>query len=144
MKIKAREYHVFRQDLVPEDHVVDYEFMDMNEDVEVDMLRFAIGSGMYICSGKGLLAEIEILGYVPEEKLPAFMAGTVNLDPSILQEFNVEQSKTASLRVWRGDGNTAVWYENARECTRAVNCGDITFYLDGDNTMIGFIVREVG
>ena len=82
MKIKAREYHVFRQDLVPEDHVVDYEFMDMNEDVEVDMLRFAIGSGMYICSGKGLLAEIEILGYVQEGKIPAFMAGTVSIDSS--------------------------------------------------------------
>ena len=108
MKIKAREYHVFRQDLVPEDHVVDYEFMDMNEDVEVDMLRFAIGSGMYICSGKGLLAEIEILGYVPEENLPAFMAGAVNLDPSI-QEFNVEQSKTASMCVCSDNGNTAVW-----------------------------------
>lgn len=143
MKIKAREYHVFRQDLVPEDHVVDYEFMDMNEDVEVDMLRFAIGSGMYICSGKGLLAEIEILGYVQEGKIPAFMAGTVSIDSSV-QEFKVEQSKTVSLCVCCEDGNTAVWYENARECTRAVNCGDITFYLDGDNTMIGFIVREVG
>ncbi len=143
MKIKAREYHVFRQDLVPEDHVVDYEFMDMNEDVEVDMLRFAIGGGMYICSGKGLLAEIEILGYVPEEKLPAFMAGTVSID-SFVQEFNVEQSKTASLRICRNDGYTAAWHENARECTRAINCGDIIFYLDRDNNMIGFIVREVG
>ena len=142
MKIKARKYHVFRQDLVPEDHVVDYEFMDMNEDVEVDMLRFAISGGMYICSGNGLLAEIEIVGYVPEENLPAFMSGTVSMDSSV-QEFNVEQSKTASLCVCRGDGDTAVWYENARECTRAVNCGDITFYLDGDNTMIGFMIRDV-
>lgn len=143
MKIKAREYHVFRQDLVPEDHVVDYEFMDMNEDIEVDMFQFAQCGGMYICSGKGLLAEIEILGYVQEGKIPAFMAGTVSIDSSV-QEFKVEQSKTVSLCVCREDGNTAVWYENARECTRAVNCGDITFYLDGDNTMIGFIVREVG
>ena len=71
------------------------------------------------------------------------MAGTVSIDSSV-QEFKVEQSKTVSLCVCREDGNTAVWYENARECTCAVNCGDITFYLDGDNTMIGFIVREVG
>lgn len=141
MKIKAREYHVFRQDLVPEDHVVDYEFMDMNEDIEVDMFQFAQRGGMYICSGKGLLAEIEILGYVQEGKIPAFMAGTVSIDSSV-QEFKVEQSKTVSLCVCREDGNTAVWYENARECTRAVNCGDITFYLDGDNVMIGFMVRE--
>ena len=142
MKIKAHEYRVFNRDIVPEEHVVDYEFMDMNEDVEVDMLRFAIGSGMYICSGKGLLAEIEILSYIPEENLPAFMAGAVNIDSSV-QEFNVEQSKTASLCVCRGDGNTAVWYENAQHCACAVNCGDITFYLDGDNTMIGFMVRDV-
>ena len=46
MKIKARKYHVFCQDIVPDDHVVDYEFMDMNEDIEVDMFQFAQRGGM--------------------------------------------------------------------------------------------------
>lgn len=143
MKIKAKHYQVFYQDMIHDTHTMACEFDDLSTDEAEE--KYTVGfyfsyTGVMENTKDGDLGGIEIILPALRAEPPEFFRKPVDLDEEIKELMVRVDSETRTLLCFVNEG-TLFWLQNAGHCAKAVDCGDIVFYLDEEATMIGFLIK---
>ena len=142
-KIKAEHYQVFHQDMVHGSHTMACDFDDLTTDEAEE--KYTVGfcfsyTGVIQTTKDGSLGGIEIILPALREDPPDFYRKPVALDAEIKEFMVRNDSDTRALCCFVDEG-TIFWLQNAGPFAKAVDCGDIVFYLDEEAVMTGFLVK---
>lgn len=142
-KIKAERYQVFDQDMVHDTHTMGCDFDDLTTDEAEE--KYTVGfffsyTGVIQATKDGVLGSIEILAPKLQAEPPEFLRKPVALDAEI-KEFTVRSNPETQEFFCFVDEGTIFWQENVGICVKAVDCGDIVFYLDEEAAMTGFLIK---
>ena len=139
-KIKAEHYQVFYQDMIHDTHTMGCDFYEEDEaEIYTEPIAFSY-TGVMVTTKDGRLGDIEIIIPKLQPEPPGFFRKPVPLDAEI-KEFTVRSNPETQEFFCFVDEGTVFWQENAGTCVKAVDCGDIVFYLDEETTMIGFLIK---
>ena len=139
-KIKAERYQVFYQDMIHDTHTMGCDFYEEDEtEIYTEPIAFSY-TGVMVTTKDGRLGDIEIIIPKLQPEAPGFFRKPVPLDAEI-KEFTVRSNPETQEFFCFVDEGTVFWQENAGTCVKAVDCGDIVFYLDEETTMIGFLIK---
>ena len=137
-RLKRGNYRVRQQEIIPEESVIDFEFVNMETEEDYDRSsRF--GTNVLILFNSCFeLGEIEMMAASPEEP-PAFFHRLAPADPD--REIVIERDMTLWAKCSEVDEGILIWLPVKVKKTVSVECGDVVFYLDREK-VVGILIRN--
>ena len=137
-RLKRENYRVRQQEIILEERVIDFEFVNMETEEDYDRSsRF--GTNVLILFNSCFeLGEIEMMAASPEEP-PAFFHRLAPADPD--REIVIERDMTLWAKCSEVDEGILIWLPVKVKKTVSVECDDVVFYLDREK-VVGILIRN--
>ena len=138
MKIKIKNYTLFSCYTSEEEHIFDFEFVDMTKEEQYDVpIRFAHNI-MFFLNSSGEIGEIEII--TKPTAADGLHVGKTEHQTRRMQKVWIESNENEQGYVSIQNGCFVAWRASSTEYVQAIDCKDIVFYTE-KTRLIGFVIK---